>query len=203
MEFTQMDEEQQDFMLNMKQSASHMLNIIDNVLDYARIEAGEMKLNNRIFHLEDEIDTALAPLRSLARQNKLHLKLTLTENLPHHVVGDPDRLRQIILNLGGNAVKFTEEGQVHMTIECQETTENHHLRLVVEDTGPGMTQETLAKLFQPFYQADDGTVPQTKGTGLGMAITRELVDLMDGEIKVTSTLGKGTRVEVGVKLFKK
>ena len=203
MEFTQMDEEQQEFMLNMKQSASHMLNIINNVLDYARIEAGEMKLNNRIFHLEDEIDTALAPLRSLARQNNLHLKLTLAKNLPHHVVGDPDRLRQIILNLGGNAVKFTEKGQVHMTIECRETNENHHLRLVVEDTGPGMTQETLTNLFQPFYQADDGTVPQTKGTGLGMAITRELVELMDGEINVVSTLGQGTRVEVGVKLFKK
>ncbi len=202
LETTQLDEEQAEFLQNMQQSASNLLGIINNVLDYAKIEAGEIKLNNRVFHLEDEIQTAFAPLRSLARQKNLHLEITLADNLPHQVLADPDRLRQIILNLGGNAIKFTEEGQVHITLQCQESTDYHHLKMVVEDTGTGMTQGTQEKLFRPFYQADDGSVSQSKGTGLGLAITRELVELMDGEIKVNSTPDVGTRVEVNVKLSK-
>lgn len=197
MEGTRLDEEQQNFMDHMKLSTNHMLSIINNVLDMAVIEAGEMQLTNRIFTLEEEIDTALAPLRSLARQNNIHLEMTMDKNLPNQVEGDPNRLRQIVLNLGGNAVKFTQEGQVRIAIRCLETTEEHHtLELVVEDTGPGMKRETLDKLFMPFYQADDGIAPQSKGTGLGMTITRELVELMGGQIKVDSTPGKGTRMEV-------
>ena len=200
LETTSLDEEQAEFLHNMQQSAGNLLAIINNVLDHAKIEAGEIKLNQRIFSLKDEIQTALAPLRSLAIQKHLHLKITLANNLPHKVLADPDRLRQIILNLGGNAIKFTQKGGVHIAIHCEETPQHHHLKLVVEDTGIGMTPKTLEKLFQPFYQADDGSVPQSKGTGLGLAITRELVELMDGDIKITSTPGVGTRVEVNVKL---
>ena len=200
LETTSLDEEQAEFLHNMQQSAGNLLAIINNVLDHAKIEAGEIKLNQRIFSLKDEVQTALAPLRSLAIQKHLHLKITLANNLPHKVLADPDRLRQIILNLGGNAIKFTQKGGVHIAIHCEETPQHHHLKLVVEDTGIGMTPKTLEKLFQPFYQADDGSVPQSKGTGLGLAITRELVELMDGDIKITSTPGVGTRVEVNVKL---
>lgn len=200
LETTSLDEEQAEFLHNMQQSAGNLLAIINNVLDHAKIEAGEIKLNQRIFSLKDEIQTALAPLRSLAIQKHLHLKITLANNLPHKVLADPDRLRQIILNLGGNAIKFTQNGGVHIAIHCEEATHHHHLKLVVEDTGIGMTPKTLEKLFQPFYQADDGSAPQSKGTGLGLAITRELVELMDGDIKITSTPGVGTRVEVNVKL---
>ncbi|SMP71380.1 PAS domain S-box protein [Anoxynatronum buryatiense] len=202
LETTRLDAEQAEFVHNMQRSAGNLLAIINNVLDYAKIEAGEIKLNNRVFCLEDELQTAFAPLRSLAMQKNLHLEITLADNLPRKVLADPDRLRQIILNLGGNAIKFTEKGQVHITIQCEETTQYHHLKLVVEDTGRGMTQETLKKLFRPFYQADDGSVSQSKGTGLGLAITRELVDLMGGDIKINSTPGVGTRVEVNVKLPK-
>ena len=203
LESTQMDEEQHDFLYNMKQSASNLLGIINNVLDYAKIEAGEMQLNNRVFRLNEEIQTALAPLRSLAMQKHLHLKTTLDNDLPHQVLADPDRLRQIIVNLGGNAIKFTEKGQVHISIQCQDDSKNQHdLLLVVEDTGLGMTQKTMGKLFQPFYQSDDGSASQSNGTGLGLAITRELVDLMDGEINIHSIPGVGTRVEVKIKLFK-
>ena len=203
LEDTPLDEEQQEFLNNMRESASNLLSIINNVLDYAKIEAGEIKLYNRVFNLQNEIKTAVAPLRSLARQKHLHLEITLDNNLPHQVLADPDRLRQIIVNLGGNAIKFTEEGQVHITIQCLDSTENqHHLQLVVEDTGLGMTQNTQEKLFRPFYQSDDGSAFQSKGTGLGLAITRELVELMGGEIKIISTPEVGTRVEVNVKLFK-
>jgi len=126
-----------------------------------------------------------------------------TKDLPSIMAGDPQRLRQIMLNLAGNAVKYTRKGQVAVTITCPETTETHHiLKLVVEDTGPGMTEDTLKKLFQPFYQADDGTVRQSKGTGLGLSITRELVELMDGDINVESSPGEGTRVEVSLMLEK-
>jgi len=203
MEYTQLDEEQQDYMVHMNQASNHMLSIINNVLDMATIESGEMQLSKRIFHLEEEVHTALSPLRSLARQNNIHLNISMDENLPNLVEGDPDRLRQIVLNIGGNAVKFTLEGQVHIIVRCLETNEQHHtLQLVVEDTGPGMTRETLDKLFLPFYQADDGGTPQCKGTGLGMTITRELVELMGGEIMIDSTPGVGTRAEVMLMLDK-
>lgn len=118
-------------------------------------------------------------------------------------MGDSQRLRQIILNLASNAVKFTREGKVHISVACPQTTDDHHyLQLVVEDTGPGMNEETLGKLFQPFYQADESYVLQSKGTGLGLPITRELVELMDGAIQVDSTPGEGTRVEVNLKVEK-
>ncbi len=203
MEETQLDQQQQEYMHHMKQTTSHLQSIINNVLDYAQIETGKIKLENRRFNLEKEIQIALAPLRSLAQQKSIDLEVKMDKNLPHQMEGDPDRLRQIILNLGGNAVKFTQKGQVHITIRCLETTQDHHiLQLVVEDNGPGMTQETLEKLFQPFYQADDGSIPQSKGTGLGMAITRELVDRMGGHIHVESKLGEGTWVDVNLKLNK-
>ena len=201
MEETRLDEQQQEFMHLMKQSSSHLLNIVSNVLDHAKIEAGQMRLDNRIFNLVEEIGTALAPLRSLARQKSVHLEIEMDKNLPRQVKGDPDRLRQIILNLGGNGVKFTEKGQVRIAIRCPESTiEEHLLKLVVEDSGSGMTEEVLKNLFQPFYQGDDGSSPQSKGTGLGLSITRELVELMGGEIQVDSTLNVGTRVEVSLKL---
>ncbi len=203
METTNMDELQQEYMEYMKQSTSHLLNIINNVLDMAKIEAGEMQLKNRIFNVREEINTALAPLHSLASQNNIHMQVTIDESLPYQMKGDPDRLRQIALNLGGNAVKFTKKGQVHIAIRCLETTETHHaVQLMVEDTGSGMTRETLDKMFLPFYQADDGSTPQSKGTGLGMTITRELVEMMNGEIRVDSTPGKGTRIEVRLILGK-
>ena len=203
MQDTRLDQQQQEFMEHMKQSATHLLGIINNVLDMASIEAGQIKMAHQVFLLEEEMETALAPLRYLALHNNTHLKVTMDHHLPRQVKGDPDRLRQIILNLGGNGVKFTHNGQVHMYLTCQETTEDHHiLELVVEDTGPGMTEETLGKLFQPFYQGDDGSTSQAKGTGLGLTITKELVELMGGTIQVDSTLGKGTRAAVTLKLQK-
>ena len=197
MENTSLSQRQQEFLVHMKQSASHMLSIINNVLDMATIEAGKIRLVNRAFLLEEEVETALAPLRSLSSQNNTQMKITMDEQLPRRLNGDPDRLRQIILNLGSNAVKYTPNGQVHITLACRKTNHKHHtLQLVVEDNGSGMTKETLNKLFQPFYRVDDGSTPQAKGTGLGLTITKELVELMDGTIMVDSTLGKGTRVEV-------
>lgn len=199
MDSTNLDQEQQEYMHHMKQTTKYMLNIINNVLDIAKIDAGEMTLSNRDVDLKEEFETALAPLRSLARRKNIELTTTIEENLPQKAEGDPDRLGQILLNLGGNAVKFTREGQVCIVIKCLETTgTQHRLQIQVEDTGPGMTPATLEKLFLPFYQKDDGTVPQSKGTGLGMAITKELVELMEGDIQVDSTPGKGTRVKVSL-----
>lgn len=197
LESTNMDEEQQELMTYLKASSNHMLGIVNNVLDHAKIEAGEMKLILQPFVLEDEIKSALAPLYPLALEKNLHLHIKLARALPRKVVGDSQRFRQILLNLAGNAVKFTEQGHIVTTLVCQQNFHSHHqLRLVVEDTGPGMTKETLHKLFQPFYEANDGSVEQPKGTGLGLVITRELIELMGGQILVKSTIGKGTKVEV-------
>ncbi|SDY65903.1 PAS domain-containing hybrid sensor histidine kinase/response regulator [Tindallia californiensis] len=201
MEKTDMTEEQKEFMGHMKHSASHMLSIISNVLDYARIEAREIHLEKQPFYPAEEIRMAIAPLIALAQEKSLLLHSDLPNNLPRQVWGDPQRLRQIILNIGGNAIKFTRKGKVSLSISCLESSEDHHLfQLVVEDTGPGMTEEALNKLFQPFYQGDDGSFRQTSGTGLGLPITKELVELMDGTIQVFSTPGKGTRVETVLKV---
>lgn len=203
MEETRLEEERQEFMHYMKQSADHLLSIVNNVLDYAQIEAGEMQLDHQRFFLEEEIKAAIAPLHSLALRENIGLQVIGIEDLPQKVVGDPQRLRQIILNLAGNALKFTESGRVILTVKTVENQETQYiLDLVVEDTGPGMTEETLKNLFKPFYQADDGSIRQTKGTGLGMPITWELVNLMGGKIRVESSLGKGTRVEVRLMLEK-
>lgn len=201
MEVTELDEQQQMFMKHMKQSSSHILSIVNNVLDMGKIEAGEMRLSKAPFNLPEEVEISLASLRSLAKLKNIQLHSKIHEQVPVDVLGDPDRLRQIILNLGGNAVKYTQAGQVSIAVNCLETTQHHHLiKLVVEDTGAGMAPETLEKLFRPYYQVDTGVTPQAKGTGLGLAITRELVELMGGRIEVESALGNGTKVEVFLKL---
>lgn len=201
MESTTLNSEQQEYLEYMQQSSRHLLSIINNVLDMATIEAGEIQLSKRPFVLEKEIQSAVSALYPLVEQKGNQLQLILDKNLPHRVVGDPDRLRQIILNLAGNAVKFTEKGMVNVTLRSLENKEETHtLQLQVQDTGPGMTRESLNRLFQPFYQVDDGSGPHPGGTGLGMTITRELVEKMGGSIQVESVLGEGTKAVVHLPL---
>ena len=198
LEQTSLDEAQASYVGYMNRSASHLLEIVNEVLDMGKIEAGEMQLDNRPFHLMEEVHTALSSLRPLAGEKNLQLVETLDPHLPEWLEGDPQRLRQIIVNLAGNALKFTEKGSVHLSFTSLGREEGlHHLHLEVRDTGPGMDQATQDKLFQPFYQAGGH---QHGGTGLGLPITKELVEMMGGRIQVHSQPGKGSTFTVRLSL---
>lgn len=193
MEETRLNEEQEEFVSYMKKASSHMLSIIGNVLDMAKIESGEIQLMEEEFLPVREIHTALAPLYSLAHGKNVKLELSLDEKLPQKAVGDAGRFRQIILNIAGNAVKFTKKGAVYIGVNLwKEQKDSYELQLKCKDTGPGMNQSTMERVFQPFYQDLSGSKVPTGGTGLGLPITKELVDLMKGKIEVKSIPGKGT-----------
>lgn len=204
LEDTPLSEEQAEFLGYMNRSAQHLLSLVNNVLDMSKIEAGEMDLDHHPFNLSAEIDNALAALRPQAQEKELQLSVDKDPGLPMEVVGDPMRLRQIILNLAGNAVKFTEEGIVHLKIDYLGRQKGmHHLQLEVRDTGPGMEQSILDQLFQPFYQERSSHKKHPGGTGLGLTITRELVERMGGQIHACSTPGKGSSFIVRLNLEEK
>ncbi|THB67336.1 MAG: hypothetical protein D6B26_01715, partial [Spirochaetaceae bacterium] len=203
LENTSLNEEQQTFIKYINRSTAHMLSIVNNVLDHAKIETGGIVLDHCNFSLLQEVQTAIAPILALAAQKNLEVQTELADDLPDTVAGDPQRLRQIVMNLAGNAVKYTETGHIRISANCTESSADQVIfKLEIEDTGPGMSPETVKKIFQPFYQADDGTTRQSKGTGLGMAITHELVELMKGSIQIDSQPGQGTRVLVSLLLDK-
>lgn len=198
---TDLTAHQKEYIQQMEQSSHHLLGLVSNVLDMARIEAGEISLDKEAIHLHEEMKTALAPLRALAQEKGIGLHLHIRENTPTYVVGDAGRIRQVIVNLVGNAVKFTEKGSVSLAVEPVDLQQEQHvISFTVQDTGPGITQESIDKLFKPFYQERNGLKNHLGGTGLGMAITKEFVELMEGNIQVSSQIGQGTKVVVELPL---
>lgn len=191
---------QKEYIQQMEHSSNHLLGLVSNVLDMAKIEAGEIYLEKEAIQLHEEMKTALAPLRALAQEKGIGLHLHIRENSPTHVMGDARRIRQVIVNLVGNAVKFTETGSVSLMVGSVMQQTRHVIRFTVQDTGPGISQENIDKLFKPFYQEKNGQKNNLGGTGLGMAITKEFVERMEGHIQVSSQLGQGTKVVVEVPL---
>ncbi len=178
-------------------ASTALLGIINDILDFSKIEAGKLKLEQVDFHLSEVIDDFIALIQPLAEQKQLQLHIDLDPNLPKVLRGDPLRLRQILINLGGNAVKFTSEGAVHFQVQ-QLAAEAGEARIAfnLRDTGIGMTEAQQQALFQAFSQADDSTSRRYGGTGLGLVICKRLVDLMGGEIEVNSTLNQGSLFRV-------
>jgi len=190
---TEMTPEQRDFANTVRISGEALLTVINDILDFSKIEAGKLDLEIIDFNLREAIDTTLDLLAAQAHGKGLELAAFIRPEIPIHLCGDPGRLRQIINNLVGNAVKFTSEGEVVVTVSrVTETAKKAILRFEVRDTGIGIDDETRARLFQAFSQADGSTTRKYGGTGLGLAISKKLVELMHGEIGVESVLGKGT-----------
>jgi two-component system sensor histidine kinase/response regulator len=190
---TSLTPEQVEFTRTIKTSADALLAIINDILDFSKIEAGKMSFERVDFELRDTINRSIELFAPRADQKGLALKYSIPENIRTHLVGDPSRLRQIFLNLIGNAVKFTDQGEVALEItQLGETDEEIDLRFSIRDTGIGLTEEVQKKLFQSFTQADTSTTRKFGGTGLGLAICRKLVELMGGSIGVTSTFGNGS-----------
>jgi CheY-like chemotaxis protein len=190
---TSLTPDQRDFAETIKVSADSLLTIINDILDFSKIEAGKMTFEKAPFDLRETVKHSVELLAPRAQAKGIALKSSLPPNVQTQLVGDPSRLRQILLNLLSNAVKFTEHGEVSLEInQLDETSDDVGLSFSVHDTGIGISEENQSKLFQPFNQADNSTTRRFGGTGLGLAICRKLVELMNGTLALTSCPGQGS-----------
>jgi signal transduction histidine kinase/DNA-binding NarL/FixJ family response regulator len=179
----------------IRRNARHLLSVLNDMLDLSKIESGHMPVDRQPVRTVDLVQDVMRLMDDRARQRGIALKLALEGEVPEGIVTDPTRLRQILINLVGNAVKFTEHGSVTVTVR-REPGERRMLGFEVADTGIGMTPEQLSRLYQPFVQADTSTTRRFGGTGLGLAITRRCVDMLGGTISVRSAPGAGTTFDV-------
>src|ERR1700722_4159518 len=189
---TRLDEEQRDFVRTIESSGQNLLAIINDILDFSKIEAGAMTLENIPFDLSEAIEEVVALMAGKAEEKRLELALSIGPGVPERMVADPGRLKQILVNLIGNAIKFTTLGVVHIEVTAIGEQEDRRLLIQVRDTGIGIPQAAQAGLFQKFIQADASPTRRYGGTGLGLAICRQLVGLMGGEIGLESTPGTGS-----------
>ncbi|MFC3677348.1 hybrid sensor histidine kinase/response regulator [Ferrovibrio xuzhouensis] len=176
-----------------EQSARDLLGLIDDILDISKLEAGKLRIDSIDFDLRPTIAGVVALLQPRAEENNDRMRTTVADTVPEHLIGDPLRLRQILSNLLGNAIKFTENGSIELEVTATPQADDRFLlHCAVHDTGIGIPLEIQDRLFEPFIQADASTTRRYGGTGLGLTICRHLVQLMGGEIGVTSTVGKGS-----------
>jgi len=198
---THLETKQQSYLENIRQSGNALLTLLDDVLEYSRMEAGRITLHNDKFEPRRLLEELLFIVSTQAEQKGLRLQLTIDPDVPEVLLGDAGRLRQIVLNLIGNAVKFTDRGKVTLRLESLQQDEAvNKLRFSVSDTGIGIEPEALDHLFDRFHQADSSITRRYGGTGLGLAIARELVTLMGSEIRVESQRGRGSRFQFDLTL---
>jgi len=190
---TKLTEEQREYAETVRTCGDHLLTIINDVLDFSKIEAGKLDLETIAFDLRLAIDESLDLVAERASSKGLNLACLFHADVPRHLLGDPGRLRQIVMNLTVNAIKFTDCGDVvvEVTVEA-ESEEEATIRVAVTDTGIGISEEARDRLFQSFSQADGSTTRKYGGTGLGLAICKRLIELMGGTIGVTSQVGGGS-----------
>jgi signal transduction histidine kinase/DNA-binding response OmpR family regulator len=190
---TRLNPEQYDYVEMAKRSGDTLLNIINDILDLSKMEASRLSLEKVEFDLEKIVQTVIELFADQARNKGLNLHWHLAEDVPGTLIGDPTRLQQILINLIGNAVKFTQEGEVCFSVRCLNcSSQTPDLRFEVRDTGIGIPQHKRARIFESFSQADGSTTRKFGGTGLGLAIVKQLTTLMDGDVGVESNADKGS-----------
>ncbi|MST00174.1 MAG: PAS domain S-box protein [Pedosphaera sp.] len=190
---TQLKPEQHDFAETASHSAHALLEILNNILDLSKIEAGRLTLNQIDFDIREVVEDTVELLAPAAHGKEIEVSSFVPTTFPATLCGDPHRLRQVLLNLVGNAVKFTETGGVHLCVNGQSDSEGRfELRCEVRDTGIGITPEAQTKIFQAFIQADGSTTRRFGGTGLGLSICQQLVEIMGGQIGLESDPGRGS-----------
>ncbi len=196
---TDLTAEQRDYLATVQKSAYNLLNIINDILDFSKIEAGKFSLDSVNFNLRSVVEEVTDTLASQATEKNIELASLIGPDVPLRLKGDPDRLRQVLLNLGGNAVKFTDTGEVTITAElARETGEGAVIDFTVRDTGIGIPADKIGHIFEEFFQADGTTTRMYGGTGLGLSITKKLVEMAGGEITVESGAGEGSRFRVSI-----
>ena len=189
---TALNTEQRQYVDATKRSAQLLMSVINDILDFSKVEAGKMSIEPIPFDLQIAVAEVAELLVPRTIEKNLELVVNYTPMTPHRVIGDSGRIRQILLNLSGNAIKFTESGHVVIAVDGERTGPTVNLRFEVSDTGIGIAPSKLGGLFQPFTQADASTTRRFGGTGLGLSISRKLVELMGGEIGVRSVEGAGS-----------
>jgi PAS domain S-box-containing protein len=195
---TELQKSQRDYLQNVKKSAYGLLEIINDILDFSKIEAGKLLIDNTLFKLDELIEETIDMLTIKAFEKKLEMLYHLDPSIPSQFVGDPVRIRQIVVNLLGNAIKFTGEGEIIVSIRKSDTTYQQSgktfikLAIEVKDTGIGIRKEKMQKIFESFTQADTSTTRKYGGTGLGLTISKSLAELMGGYLTVESEPAKGS-----------
>lgn len=198
---TELNPKQQDYLNKVHFSANSLLGILNDILDFSKIEAGKLDIENIPFSLDEVLGNLATVITVKIQEKGLELLFAREPKVQTNLIGDPLRLGQILLNLVNNAVKFTDEGEILLAIDLVNQTENKvTLCFSVEDTGIGMNEEQLSKMFKSFSQADSSTSRKYGGTGLGLAISKQLVELMNGRIWVESELGKGSTYKFEIEL---
>ncbi|MEI8371186.1 MAG: ATP-binding protein, partial [Planctomycetia bacterium] len=196
---TPLSDEQREYLGIVEESAESLLGILNDILDLSRVEAGRLPIERVPFAMRDLVDQALAPFLPRARDKHLRIEVHVAPELPRLSTGDPLRIRQILVNLAGNAIKFTERGSIAVGIECGATGDPElELAIVVRDTGIGIPAAKQAWIFEAFSQGDASTTRLHGGTGLGLAICAKLALLMGGTITVKSREGEGSEFRVTV-----
>lgn len=191
---TKLDREQRDFTQTIATSSEALLTILSDILDISKIEAGKLTFEKIPFNLRDTVESTADLLAARAHEKGLQMSCFIRREVMSGVEGDPTRLRQVLLNLIGNAIKFTESGSVHVNVaKVNDRANVQLLRFEIIDTGIGITPEAQAKLFQAFTQADGSTTRRYGGTGLGLYISKQLIEMMNGELGVSSSPGVGSR----------
>jgi two-component system sensor histidine kinase/response regulator len=190
---TELDRKQRDYLSKIQQSGKHLLGIINDILDFSKIEAGKLPVERTDLELEKVMETVSNLISEKTAAKGLELIFNIEKGTPNYLLGDPLRLGQILVNYANNAVKFTEQGEVIVSARVLEETDHDcFIRFAVSDTGIGLTEEQIGKLFQSFQQADMSTSRKYGGTGLGLAISKKLAELMGGAVGVESEYGKGS-----------
>jgi signal transduction histidine kinase/CheY-like chemotaxis protein len=190
---TDLTDEQREFAATVRSSADSLLSILNDILDFSKIEAGKLVIEPIPFDLRLAVEEVAELLAVRAGEKRLELMVRYPTDVPRRVVGDPGRIRQVLTNLVGNAIKFTHRGHVLINVECHERTDDEaRIRLAVEDTGIGIADDQLEKIFEKFTQADASTSRRYGGTGLGLAISRQLAQLMGGTVGARSRPGEGS-----------
>jgi len=189
---TQLDENQTEYVDTINTSMKDLLNIINDILDFSRIESGKTELKTQIVNINEFLQSVIRLFSEAARSKSLQLTFKASDSMPENIIIDPLRLRQIISNLIGNAIKFTDSGCVHLQAEILSINNTHELIIEVFDSGKGIPQEEHTRIFEAFNQTNDSIYKPDSGTGLGLAISKQLIELMDGIIGVKDNAEKGS-----------
>lgn len=189
---TDLSDEQIDYLSTVRKSADHLLELLNDILDFTKIEASRLEFVNEPFKLRDVVGDTLKSLAVRAHEKDVELILDVGSDVPDGLIGDAHRLRQVIMNLVGNAVKFTVEGEILVDIRADRLDEEATIRVAVSDTGIGIPEDKLGLIFEAFEQADASSTRRFGGTGLWLAISMQLVERMRGKLSVESSDGSGS-----------